>query len=277
MSGKSPFFGLETVQVMVQVLQYQQPRSEDYPEIPSSYPLWSLIRSCWEQIPLARPRMQEVIGKVRPDEIYNSDLYTKFETCLDQLREHIHDEGPTISFFRLEEPMELKGKLEIPEAPELFSTNSDVYHGIWNSPSGEQVEVAIKVLRSLDLKRRGIDTLALKMRTDRVRTYIYPYMTSHVKRITPPDPQRLKREAWVWGHVKHPNLHTILGYRSEPRPMLISPWYRHGDISDYLKKNPDLSRMDKLKLVRSRFITKARARYHFAHFASVDLSSSSWA
>lgn len=75
MSGKSPFFGLETVQVMVQILQYQQPKSEDYPEIPSSYPLWSLIRSCWDQIPLARPRMLEVIGKVRSDETYILPTY----------------------------------------------------------------------------------------------------------------------------------------------------------------------------------------------------------
>lgn len=204
MSGKSPFFGLETVQVMVQILQYQQPKSEDYPEIPSSYPLWSLIRSCWDQIPLARPRMLEVIGK---------------------LRGRIQDEGTTPSLIFLGKVGELAGRLEIPEEPELAAASSDIYRGTWTSPSGEQVEVAIRILKIH--QRRRDDTVALKERIDR----------------------RIKREALVWSKVGHPNLHPFLGYRSEPRPMFISPWSRHGDISDYLKRNPGLSRLDKMKLI----------------------------
>ncbi|KAG8894182.1 hypothetical protein FRC00_009368, partial [Tulasnella sp. 408] len=71
-----------------------------------------------------------------------SDVYA-FGGLMLALRERIQAEDPTPSFFRLEEVGELEGRLEIPDAPEL-SANSDVYHGIWNSPSGEQVEVAIK-------------------------------------------------------------------------------------------------------------------------------------
>lgn len=168
---------------------------------------------------------------------------------MNQLRGRIQDEGTTPSLIFLGKVGELAGRLEIPEEPELAAASSDIYRGTWTSPSGEQVEVAIRILKIH--QRRRDDTVALKERIDRVRTNTYPYMKSHVKRITPPDPQRIKREALVWSKVGHPNLHPFLGYRSEPRPMFISPWSRHGDISDYLKRNPGLSRLDKMKLVRS--------------------------
>ncbi|KIO28111.1 hypothetical protein M407DRAFT_72376, partial [Tulasnella calospora MUT 4182] len=61
--------------------------------------------------------------------------------------------------------------------------------------------------------------------------------------------QRMKREVFVWSRVEHPNLHPLLGYRSEPRPRLISPWCRHGSLTHYLQQNPGFSRLNKLRLV----------------------------
>ncbi|KIO16631.1 hypothetical protein M407DRAFT_85788, partial [Tulasnella calospora MUT 4182] len=56
-------------------------------------------------------------------------------------------------------------------------------------------------------------------------------------------------EIFVWSQTKHSNLHPLLGYRSLPRPQLISPWCRHGNLTVYLQANPDLSRCDKLRLI----------------------------
>ncbi|KIO28104.1 hypothetical protein M407DRAFT_49918, partial [Tulasnella calospora MUT 4182] len=60
--------------------------------------------------------------------------------------------------------------------------------------------------------------------------------------------QRMKREVFVWSQIEHPNLHPLLGYRLEPQQWLISPWCRHGNLADYTRKNPGLSRLDKLRL-----------------------------
>ncbi|KIO28062.1 hypothetical protein M407DRAFT_72330 [Tulasnella calospora MUT 4182] len=59
----------------------------------------------------------------------------------------------------------------------------------------------------------------------------------------------MKREVFVWSQTTHPNLHPLLGYRSQPRPRLISPWCRHGNLTHYLRNNPGLSRLDKLRLI----------------------------
>ncbi|KIO28102.1 hypothetical protein M407DRAFT_72347 [Tulasnella calospora MUT 4182] len=64
-----------------------------------------------------------------------------------------------------------------------------------------------------------------------------------------PARQRMKREVFIWSQTNHPNLHPLLGYRSEPKPRLISPWWRHGHLTHYLRENPGLSRLDKLRLI----------------------------
>ncbi|KIO24527.1 hypothetical protein M407DRAFT_45629, partial [Tulasnella calospora MUT 4182] len=61
--------------------------------------------------------------------------------------------------------------------------------------------------------------------------------------------QRIKREMLVWSQTRHKNLQPLLGYRSEPHPRLISPWCRHGNLTDYVRANPELSRLDKIRLI----------------------------
>ncbi|KIO22242.1 hypothetical protein M407DRAFT_51870, partial [Tulasnella calospora MUT 4182] len=55
-------------------------------------------------------------------------------------------------------------------------------------------------------------------------------------------------EVTVWMQAKHRHIHPLLGYRSKPQPQLISPWCRHGNLTDYLRENPFLSRIEKLQL-----------------------------
>lgn len=93
MSGKPPFFGLRELQIIRRVFQDHQPRSEDHPEIPSSDPLWSLMRSCWKKTPQERPVIQEVVRKASLNGVLDFHSHTELYNYLIQLRESIHDEA----------------------------------------------------------------------------------------------------------------------------------------------------------------------------------------
>lgn len=152
-------------------------------------------------------------------------------------------------FTFLETAEELVGDLQVPDHPEVSAGYADIYHGIWTSARGEQVEVAIKELKTIIPKDRQTDTEALKMRRDTV-SISRVLLRQHHFITTYPSIQRLRREVFVWSRTAHPNLHPLLGYRSQPRPRLISPWCRHGNLTHYIRNNPSLSRLDKLRLVR---------------------------
>ncbi|KAG9048230.1 hypothetical protein FS837_000429 [Tulasnella sp. UAMH 9824] len=123
---------------------------------------------------------------------------------------------------------ELHGELEVSEEAEISGGYADIYRRTWTTPQGERIEVAIKEVKKLTRKNKHDDENAL---AERVR-------------------MRVKREAFIWSRTKHPNLHPFLGYRLQPRPRLISPWYRHGNLLDYLGANPRLPRLDKMILIR---------------------------
>ncbi|KAG8954936.1 hypothetical protein FRC04_010420 [Tulasnella sp. 424] len=131
---------------------------------------------------------------------------------------------------------ELAGDLQVPDLPIISAGYADIYHGVWTRPDGVQVEVAVKELKILIPRNRQSDPKALQRRTD----------------------IRMKREVLAWSQTTHPNLHPLLGYRSKPRPRLISPWCRHGNLTDYMLKNPGLSKLDKLRFIHQ----TGRALFH---------------
>jgi serine/threonine protein kinase len=59
--------------------------------------------------------------------------------------------------------------------------------------------------------------------------------------------QRLIQEGWVWSRATHPNITPFLGFTFDfhrpSLPCLISPYYRHGNITSYLKKYPYINRL----------------------------------
>ncbi|KAG8950904.1 hypothetical protein FRC04_006968, partial [Tulasnella sp. 424] len=126
----------------------------------------------------------------------------------------------------LETAEELAGTLEIPAHPVVSTGFADIYHGFWTSLQGIRVEVAVKQFRNL-VPRIQCEQVELKKKKE----------------------TRIKREVFVWSQITHPNLQPLLGYRLEPQPQLISPWRHHGNLEEYLRENPDLSRYDKLQLI----------------------------
>ncbi|KIO24141.1 hypothetical protein M407DRAFT_213258, partial [Tulasnella calospora MUT 4182] len=55
-----------------------------------------------------------------------------------------------------------------------------------------------------------------------------------------------KREVFIWTRLNHQNIHPILGFRSQPSAHLISNWCYHGNLAEYLRCNPQFSRLEKL-------------------------------
>ncbi|KAG8950905.1 hypothetical protein FRC04_006969 [Tulasnella sp. 424] len=127
----------------------------------------------------------------------------------------------------LEAAEELPGTLEIPADPVISTGFADIYHGFWTSLQGVRVEVAVKQFKNLVPRIRQTEQEELKKKKE----------------------TRIKREVFVWSQITHPNLQPLLGYRLEPQPQLISPWRRHGNLEEYLRENPDLSRYDKLQII----------------------------
>jgi len=100
--------------------------------------------------------------------------------------------------------------------PFAYGGSSDIWKGCWDCDFGV-VEVAVKVMK-------GIQDAIVQ--------------------------NRLIRETRVLATLNHPNISPVYGisfdfYRPN-MPCLVSPYYRNGDISRYLKEHPSV---DKLPLI----------------------------
>jgi len=98
-----------------------------------------------------------------------------------------------------------------------YGGRADIWMGQWIQKDSKGVEVAVKVFK-------GLEDLG--------------------KRI------RLLREIGVWSVVHHENVTPFLGisfdFERPHTPCLVSPYYRNGNITSYLKNNPAV---DKLALL----------------------------
>jgi len=59
--------------------------------------------------------------------------------------------------------------------------------------------------------------------------------------------QRLIQEEFVWSSVTHPNITPFLGvcfdFDRPGLPCLVSPYYQHGSITNYLKDHPHVNKL----------------------------------
>ncbi|KAG8914297.1 RHO1 GDP-GTP exchange protein 2 [Tulasnella sp. 408] len=80
MSNQAPFYGLSQLAILRRIIQNELPKPEDHPSLQDQDPLWNLMRRCWDQSPVARPaidqvlvKLGEVIAQERPDPLLSID------------------------------------------------------------------------------------------------------------------------------------------------------------------------------------------------------------
>ncbi|KAJ7808493.1 kinase-like domain-containing protein, partial [Mycena leptocephala] len=95
---------------------------------------------------------------------------------------------------------------------------ADIYHGRYTNAGGDQVEVALKVLRIFQ-----------------------NYSESTGRRVI----QKFVKEAIVWRYLKHPNILPFLGVDGTtfpaPRMAMVSPWMPQGSVLNYVSENSPAS------------------------------------
>ena len=57
--------------------------------------------------------------------------------------------------------------------------------------------------------------------------------------------QRFCREGVAWKHLRHPNVLPLLGVTvSERRFAMVSEWMEHGNINEFVEKDPGANRAE---------------------------------
>ena len=117
--------------------------------------------------------------------------------------------------------------------PQPFTSGgfADVYHGTFNGS-----KVCIKRVRVYVQETQDNPEKALKVR-HRLCCFTHPHRSWKS--------QDFCREAVVWKHMVHQNVVPLLGITISQQPQqfqLISDWMSGGDLSKYIRKNPDADR-----------------------------------
>nr|GAT50658.1 TKL/TKL-ccin protein kinase [Mycena chlorophos] len=104
--------------------------------------------------------------------------------------------------------------------------NANIWRGKVFLPNGSKIRVAIKVLR--ETETATTDVIA----------------------------RRLRREARVWSKLKHRNVLPFIGVcydlmpaRGMPRPALIAPFCKSGNVINFLRKHSDIDYFDRSQIV----------------------------
>ncbi|KAG8982320.1 hypothetical protein FRB94_006713, partial [Tulasnella sp. JGI-2019a] len=207
MSGFAPFHHKSVPQALTEVYLGRFPSQDKHPAIHPKATLWNLMQKCWARDPVNRPGIREIYESLTEEEIF----YTKTGSLRKNYQPEPSWESP-----------EIRGSI-VPR--ELYRPGgfADVYVGEWTPPGRPVVLVAIKSLRCVYME----SSQTLKEQTDRVN-------------------KRLKREVGAWEKLSHDNITPLLGYRSGKIPLLITPFYKNGNLHGYLAANPNAS---KLKLI----------------------------
>jgi serine/threonine protein kinase len=96
---------------------------------------------------------------------------------------------------------------------------ANIYHGKYTNPDGDEVEVALKVLK------------------------IFQDQSDDDRRVLL---QKFAKEALVWQYLKHPNIVEFRGVDATtfpaPTMAMVSSWMSQGNVLNYMAENSPVSR-----------------------------------
>ncbi|KAG8940424.1 hypothetical protein FRC04_005251 [Tulasnella sp. 424] len=157
---------------------------------------------------------------------------------------------PGILVYNMPDPLEgelKKGKLV------AQGGYGDVYCGSWTPPSADPIPVAIKHIRMARLDPEAEDEVDHYERFARILALRFLGLA-----------QRIKREVVVWQAAKHENILEFYGFNIDNGDyLLVSSWCANGNLRQYTKRHPELTRMGKIKLLHD-------AAQGLAHLHSLD-------
>ncbi|KAK7042194.1 TKL/TKL-ccin protein kinase [Favolaschia claudopus] len=231
MSGVRPYHHLHTEHsVILHIMPGGRPsRSELDPGLVSDR-LWRFLKYLWSHQPVLRPDMSRVLLALQSLQTDPTNANTEaaeneidplisYATTDDFDIEEVSFGHPCLSHV---DPQSLKGRLfRTDEYPFFNGGNSYIYRGQLIHQDGFRIHVAIKVIR---VSNDGSGQLNELLR-------------------------RLTRETKVWSRLNHRNLLPFLGVWDEvvaPGPVLISPFFKSGDLGQYLRICPTV---DKEKMI----------------------------
>ncbi|KAG9044911.1 hypothetical protein FS837_007337 [Tulasnella sp. UAMH 9824] len=228
MTRKAPFYYLPTwAAVTIAIFQDLNPNQKYYPTIPPDHVLWRWMIKCWNSDPSLRPTVAQIIYKINLIIDFGSGLTGPVDGDSSVKAPPLSNESilhPGVTLPTLTPP--LPGILTIGEYVGEGGYG-DVHRGIWTPPGRDPVSVAIKCIRNI--RERGI--------TDEQMHALFL--------------RRIKRETSIWKASEHPNVLPFHGYQIvDGTPMFVSPWYENGNLCSYLGKHPELTDVQKLKLLR---------------------------
>ncbi|KAG8968672.1 hypothetical protein FRC05_001478 [Tulasnella sp. 425] len=199
---------------------------DKYPQLPG--PIKEMMVKCWSRWPERRPSMRHVeegLARLLGPRSKGVDVRPKLETLQPDQAPRApplpcpspSPSDPAWSEIRFvsTEPS-FRGWVSEPKGkPDRCGGSSDVWKcriRFCESSDLHPVEVAVKVLRKVDLYQFGDDE-------------------SHQA-----------QEAITWSGLSHPNIVPMIGYTLVPSLGFISPWYRQGSLRQYLDVNSNVDR-----------------------------------
>ncbi|KAF7369909.1 Serine/threonine-protein kinase STY8 [Mycena sanguinolenta] len=114
--------------------------------------------------------------------------------------------------------LEIRDVVLLNDRPVKYGGFANIYHGQYTNNTGEQVEVALKVLKVFheqsDMQRRNLQ-------------------------------EKFAKEALSWNYLKHENIVPFLGVDSSTFPgktlAMVSQWMAHGSVLSYMLNNSPCS------------------------------------
>ncbi|KAG8923086.1 hypothetical protein FRC02_011421 [Tulasnella sp. 418] len=165
-----------------------------------------------------------------------------------QIQSHLESANKVLKPHEVDiSELDLSQKLAYGE-PYAMGGYSEIYRGTVSTESGS-IMVAIKVLRV----RGHEDTLSAK---ERLRKRFY-------------------REVFLWLSLKHPSVVPFLGYviQENGSPVMVSPWYVNGNVTEYLRSTPDANRISLVKIVIALDVVEGLCYLHSLPVAHGDLKA----